>query len=257
MDAKFIIKNKNKLTFLINGTTPAFVNTLRRVMSTEVPIMTVKNVTIMKNSSALYDEMIAHRLGLVPLTTDLDSYVLTEKCTCKGVGCARCQLTITLKAEGPLTVYASDLKSQDPKIKAVYDNMPIIKLLKGQEIEFEATASLGIGKDHAKYIPCLAHYRGIPEIMYTSETKAKECMKACEGMLEMKGKKLMVIDFANWTDRQENLCEELGCKIENSQTDFVFTIESWGQLSPEELLTRTLEVLDAKVDEFVGQVNKL
>mgnify|MGYP001567655418 CR=1 FL=1 len=147
MDLKLLKKAENKIIFLIKGTNPSFVNTLRRAMTTEVPTMAVKKVTFVKNNSALFDEIIAHRLGMLPLSTDLSMYTLPENCTCKAAGCARCQVSILLKAEGPLTVYASDLKSQDPKIKPVYARMPIVKLLKGQELEFEAVASLGLGKD--------------------------------------------------------------------------------------------------------------
>ena len=173
MDIKLLKKQNNKLTFLIKDTNPAFVNTLRRIMISEVPTLAVKKVTFVKNNSALFDEVIAHRLGMLPLKTDLESYNLQEKCDCKGKGCARCQTFITVKAEGPLTVYASDLKSQDPEVKLVYPKMPIIKLLKGQELEFEATVSLGLGKDHIKFSPCLASYRGYPQFTVNKKIKLK------------------------------------------------------------------------------------
>ncbi len=72
-------KDEGKLSFVIKDTTAAFVNTLRRIMVEEVPTMAVEDVEFRKNSSALYDEMIAHRLGLTPLKTDLKSYNLPEK----------------------------------------------------------------------------------------------------------------------------------------------------------------------------------
>ena len=91
-------KEKGKLSFIIKDTTPAFVNTLRRIMVEEVPTMAIEDVEFRKNNSILYDEMIAHRLGLISLKTDLKSYNLPENCKCKGEGCARCQLKLTLKA---------------------------------------------------------------------------------------------------------------------------------------------------------------
>ncbi len=65
-------------------------------MTEEVPTMAIEDVEFRKNNSILYDEIIAHRLGLVPLKTDLKSYNLPEKCKCKGEGCARFQLTVPI-----------------------------------------------------------------------------------------------------------------------------------------------------------------
>jgi len=102
--------------------------------------MAIDEVTFIENGSALYDEIIANRLGLIPLETDLESYFEKSKCKCKGAGCARCQLTLTLNKTGPCMVYAEDLKSKDPKIKPVYPKTPIVKLLDGQTLKFEAVA---------------------------------------------------------------------------------------------------------------------
>ncbi len=156
MEIRILSSNKEegKVSFIIKDTTPAFANTLRRIIVDEVPTMAVEEVEFRKNNSISYDEMIAHRIGLIPLTTDLKSYNLPEKCKCDGEGCARCQLKLTLKAtKGSGVVYASELKSKDPKVKPVYPKMPIVKLLKGQSLELEATAVLGKGKDHAKWQP--------------------------------------------------------------------------------------------------------
>src|SRR3989338_5612991 len=256
MDLKLLKKEDNKLSFILKGTNYAFVNTLRRIFTTEVPTLAVKNVTIVKNSSALFDEVIAHRLGLIPLKTDLTAYNLTENCTCKGKGCPKCQVSLVLKAEGPLTVYASDLKSQDPKVKPVYGKMPIVKLLKGQELEFEALVTLGNAKDHAKYSSCHVYYRGIHDVSVDSDNKAKQCVKACEGLLDGDSKKLVVKDLLRWNERYEEICEEIGAEIKNSEKDFLFHVESWGQLEPLEILNHGSDILDTKLDEFITLLNK-
>src|SRR3990167_5012975 len=123
-------KEQGKLSFILKDSSPVFVNTLRRLMIDEVPAMAIEDVEFTKNNSILYDEMIAHRLGLVPLKTDLKSYNLPSKCKCEGKGCNRCQLKLILRAtKGSGTVYASELKSKDPAIKPAYPDMPIVKLL--------------------------------------------------------------------------------------------------------------------------------
>ena len=260
MDIKPITKQGNKLTFLLKDSNPAFANTLRRIMISEVPTMAIKRVTFVKNNSALFDEFLAHRLGMLPIITDLSSYVQSDKCSCKGAGCAKCQLIITLKAEGPLTVYASDLKFQDPKIKAIYAKMPLVKLLKGQELEFEAVATLGTGKEHAKFSSCLAHYRGYPKINVDKVKNPEEVVKSCPtNVFELKGKQPVVVNLEACI-----LC--MGCvdaadpkgsvTVESSEKDFIFTIESWEKLSPEEILSKALDILDEKLDEFILQVSK-
>lgn len=256
MDLKLIKKQENKLVFLIKDTNPAFVNTLRRIITSEVPTFAVKTVTFVKNSSALFDEIIAHRLGMLPLAGDTSAYNFTENCSCKGAGCAKCQTTLTLKAEGPLIVYAADLKSQDQDIKQVYSKMPIIKLLKGQELEFEAAIGLGTGKQHAKFSPCLAYYRGLPQFTINKKTKVKECIQQCNGILREKGETVEVADLSKWNEAHEETCENYEITVKNSERDFIFVIESWGKMPSEQILAKSLDVLDEKLDEFAASLNK-
>jgi DNA-directed RNA polymerase subunit D len=123
----------------------------RRVMLSEVPTMAIEWVDFKKNDSALNDEIIAHRLGLVPLTFDRKAYNLPEECTCNGKGCSRCQVKLLLKKKGPGTVYDGDLKSDDKDVKPVYGNVPIVELLEDQSLQLEAIAQLGTGRQHAKW----------------------------------------------------------------------------------------------------------
>lgn len=161
-------KKSNKLCFVLKNSDVVFANAIRRTIIDEVPTMAIEDVEFRRNNSVLYDEVIAHRLGLIPLKTDLKSYNLPSKCKCEGAGCARCQVKLILRSSTPGYVYASELKSQDPKISPVYPEMPIAKLLKGQKIELEAVAVLGKGKEHAKFSPGHAYYK------YKQERKKEE-----------------------------------------------------------------------------------
>jgi len=167
-----INENKdNLLQFTLKGVTSAYANTLRRLMLGNVPTMAIDEVTFIKNGSVLYDEILAHRLGLVVLKTDLESYKLPQECSCGGVGCPQCQLKLKLNVEGPATVYASDLKSEDPSVKPVYPKTIIAKLLEGQKLELEAKAILGTGNDHAKWSPGLVWYRNKEIISVNNRSK--------------------------------------------------------------------------------------
>ncbi|MBS3163695.1 DNA-directed RNA polymerase subunit D [Candidatus Woesearchaeota archaeon] len=260
MEIKLLEKKENKVVFVLKGADPVFANTLRRVISVEVPTMAIDEINFYKNSSALYDEIIAHRIGLVPIKTDLKSYDLRSECNCKGEGCAKCQLNFTLNCKGPCTVYSKDLKSQDPKIKVVFDNMPIVKLLKDQQLELEASAKLGNGKEHIKFSPGLVFYRNYPEIEIKKEEKAAKSIKACpRGVFELKNKKIVVNDVTK-CDLCEACVEACGAdviSIKANENDFIFELESWGQLSPKEILEEALNVIDKKVDEFSKKLKEI
>ena len=158
-------------------TNPVFINTIRRTVIDLVPTMAIDEVTFFQNSSALYDEVLAHRLGLVVFRTDLRGYNLTEECTCKGEGCAKCQTTISLKVTGPKTVYASDIKSKDPKIIPIYPKTILAKLIKGQSIEFQATVKLGRGNTHTKHTPAMIWHTFKPKVTVNNNYKEFEQFK--------------------------------------------------------------------------------
>ena len=262
MEIRVLTNNKDerKLSFIMKDTTPAFANTLRRIMIDEVPTMAVEDVEFRKNNSILYDEMIAHRLGLTPLTTDLKSYNLPENCKCKGEGCARCQLKLTLKAtKGSGIVYASELKSKDSAVKPVYPKMPIVKLLKGQSLELEVTAVLGKGKVHTKWSPCLAYYKHKPIIEIGDVKNPEEIVEKTHGnIFEIKNGKLEVIKDNLFKYDLAGVVEEVSngeVKVKYDK-DIIFYMESWGQLSCKEILNQALKIFDETFDEFNEAVKK-
>jgi len=121
-----------------------------------VPAMAVKTITLYENSSILYEEMIAQRIGLIPLSTDLKTYQIKDDKYKPGD--ARYECSLLLEKEGPGTVYSGDIKSSDPKIKPIYDNIPIVKLREGQKLKMEMTAGLGFITEHAKYQCAICSY---------------------------------------------------------------------------------------------------
>ncbi len=135
----------------------AYANAIRRVAISQVPSMAIDDVVILENSSVMFDELVSHRLGLIPLKTNLDRYNLPEDCDCKNaLGCPKCRVLLVLDAEATdrvRTVMSGDLISEDPDSKPVSDNIPIVKLAPGQKIKLEAYARLGRGSEHAKWQP--------------------------------------------------------------------------------------------------------
>ncbi len=264
MEIKLLEKNQEakKLSFILKKTNVTFANLLRRYAIEKVPTMAIENVEIKDNSSVLYDEIIAHRLGLIPLTTDIKSYFLINKCKCKGKGCNRCTLKLTLKAEGPGVVYASDIKSKDPKVKPVYPKTQIVKLLKDQKIELLATAVLGQGKDHVKFSPGLVYYKFRPEVKINKNPKnAEEVAQSCPvDIFDAKNNNLTINKDNVMKCHFCNQCIEIAdpnnsIDIEKS-SDIIFNVESWGQLSCKETILIAIDEYNKDLDEFEKLLKK-
>ncbi len=249
-------KKKNKLTILLKGEHEVFANTIRRLIVEEVPTLAVEDLEIKDNSSALYDEMLGLRLGLTPIKTDLKSYTFREQCKCEGEGCARCQLTLTLKVGRKGYAYAEDAESTDPKCTFALGKMPIVKLLARQKVDLTMTAILGRGKEHIKWSPGWAYYRQEAQLTLGKVADpAAIAAKCTDGVLQMKGNKLDV----DKEKVQESILLEHYASLDKNITieytgNILFTVESWGQLSCREMLSRSAEILEAKAEELERQL---
>lgn len=242
------LSNKNKLIIQIEGTTSTYLNTLRRMIMSEVPTMAINEVEIRKNNSVLYDEMLSLRLGLLVLSTDLKTYSERKEGDAES---AKNTLQLTLKAKGPGVVYAKQLKSKDPAVKPVHPTTPIVELLEGQEIELIAKATLGRGKEHAKWSPGIAYYKDMTFAdIKEDETNVKKLIKPF--IDEAKGK-IRVVDYENVdTEFNPKIMKKVNKKIEftPNNEDFIFYVEPWGQLDPKMILEKAVEKLNNKADNF-------
>ena len=266
MEVKVVEKDDINIRLLIRGADAAFVNALRRIILTEVPSMAIDDVVIIENSSILHDEIIAHRLGLIPLKTDLDSYNLPEKCPCKSeFGCPLCRVTLTLDVEaenGTRTIYSGDIVSENPEIVPVSDRIPIVKLAKGQKLKLEAYARLGKGKNHAKWQPVsMCTYKYYPQIKIDSErcNACGKCVEFCpKKVLTKKGRKIEIRNIEDCSLCQDcmDVCPQKPSAIEISWDEhtFIFNIESTGALPPERIITEAVKILDEKLNEFTNEV---
>ena len=245
-------KDKNKMTFLIKDSSPGYSNALRRIMLTEVPVLAIETVEIRKNNSALYDEMLAHRLGLMPLTTDLKSYELPKSQADIDEKKAKCTVQLTLKGKGPKTLYASDLKSADPKVKPVYGKMPIVKLLKDQGIELTALAVLGKGIEHSKWSPCHVWYTYNHSFKINNKHPDLEKYKEMypSAIFTKKGQiKESLILENNLVDAVAHINDDI-IKVEYNDNEHLFYVESWGQLSAKQIVVEAINILDDKLNEL-------
>ncbi|MHA1268894.1 MAG: DNA-directed RNA polymerase subunit D [Candidatus Helarchaeota archaeon] len=256
------------LKLLIENYPKEFVNSLRRIILAEVPTLAIDEILIVTNSSPLYDEIIAHRLGLIPLITDLESYVLPEECECENAGCPMCQVALKLecKAENEdLMVYSDDLESEDEKVKVAV-KVPIVKLKPKQSIILEAYAKLGKGIKHAKWQPVgTCTYKYMPEINLRSDLceMCKVCVEQCpRGILEFVEEpfpSIAIRDIENCTMCKvcEEICEFGAINISWHDDIFIFIIESTGALPSLEILNTAIKILKKKAEDLMIKIEEV
>ena len=265
MKIEILEKDDASLRLRIEGTNAAFMNTLRRIILSEVPSMAVDDVVIIENSSTLQDEFLAHRIGLMPLKTDLDTYNLPENCKCKSeFGCNLCRVSLILDVEAEdhtITVYSGDFKSENPSVVPVSNKIPIVKLAPEQKIRLEAYARLGKGEDHARWQPVsMCAYKYMPIIKVDTKLcdLCGDCIKACpQNILVKTGNKIEIRNIENCTLCQDcvDACKKTpnAVKVTWDENSFIFNLESTGALSPERILREGLNILDGKLKEFLDQ----
>ena len=150
-----ISKDSEKIAIKLKGVPLQYANALRRVCLNGVPVFAIDTVDIIENTSVLPDEGLAHRLGLIPLKTDLKRYNEPSKCDCESEsGCSNCKVLLVLdsgESQETRSVLSSELSSEDDEVKPVSEKIPIVQLAPGQKIKIECYARLGRGTEHAKW----------------------------------------------------------------------------------------------------------
>ncbi|KAL8264726.1 hypothetical protein R6Q59_022856 [Mikania micrantha] len=272
--------------FELRETDASMANALRRVMIAEVPTIAIDLVEIEVNSSVLNDEFIAHRLGLIPLTSERAmSMRFSRDCdACDGDGqCEFCSVEFHLRAkcinDQTLDVTSKDLYSSDHTVVPVdfsdsgagYENpddqrgITIVKLRKGQELRLRAIARKGIGKDHAKWSPAATvTFMYEPEIHINEEMMETLSLEEKTSVVESSPTKVFalnpqthqveVVDPEAYTYDDEVLkkVEAMGkpglVEIYAKEDSFIFTVESTGAIKASQLVINAIDVLKQKLD---------
>ncbi|MDG6938288.1 MAG: DNA-directed RNA polymerase subunit alpha, partial [Nitrososphaerota archaeon] len=101
VEVKALEDSGSTVSVQLEGVDRSYANAIRRFCISEVPSMAIDDVVILENSSVLYDEILAHRLGMIPIKTDLEKYNLPEACDCGNpLGCHKCRVLFVLDAKG-------------------------------------------------------------------------------------------------------------------------------------------------------------
>ncbi len=265
-----------KAEFVISETNPSFANALRRTIVSDVPKMALNNIEFhlgpimdegsqaYESISPLFDEIVAHRLSLVPIPTDLEQFNLRAKCACGGEGCPSCTIMYSLNKKGPCTVYSGDLEPLGSEKYRVKDDLiPIVKLADDQALLVYATAELGTGRQHAKWQATVgAGYRYFAKIEIDSAKcdVGCSCAEICpKGVLAKDGRKIVVkhAEKCNLCNSCVEMCETEAIKVTGDQSKILFRFETDGSIPAKDVLLKGLRMLEEGFEQVREQVSSL
>lgn len=232
---KKIQEKENKVVFQAE-VEESLANAIRRYMN-QIPVLGIDEIEIVKNGSALYDEVVAHRVGLIPVKGKTKS----------------ASLKLSSNKEG--FVHAGELKGS---ADVVYGDIPITYLDKGQEIEFAAYVKEGKGVEHIKFSPGIMFYRNVSEISLDKNLKdvVKKICPECE--IKEKGNKIVISD--NKTKEVADVLEGLASKnnkeaeVETKENNLIINVESFGQLSIKDMIKNSVDALKKDLTEVAKKI---
>jgi DNA-directed RNA polymerase subunit D len=265
-----------KAEFVISDTNPTFANAIRRTLVSDVPKMAIDNVEFhlgpimdednkaYESISPLFDEIISHRLSLVPVPTDLENYNYRAKCSCGGEGCPSCTIMYSLNKKGPCTVYSGDLEPLGNEQFRIKDDLiPIVKLAEDQALLVYATAELGTGRNHAKWQATVGagyRYAATVEIDDAKCDPGCSCADICpKDVLVKDGRKLVAKhpEKCNLCNSCVEMCEVDAIKVTGDPTKLVFRFETDGSMDAKVILIKGLSILEEQFEHLREQMSAL
>lgn len=278
----------NELEFDMIGVHPAIANAFRRLMLSEVPSMAFEKVYIYNNTSIIQDEVLAHRIGLIPIKADPrlfeyrseDNEQGTELDTLEFELKVKCTRRKDVKDSSNFDtiyknhkVYSGQIKwlprgkqaqlYSESDVGCIHDDILISQMRPGHEFDLKLVAVKGIGKDHAKFSPvATAFYRLLPEIKLTREVRGKDAflLQKCfsPGVIGIDENDKAYVKDARYDTCSRNVYRypELADSVEMSRIrdHYIFSVESVGALKPDVIFTEAVKVLKKKCRKFLEEI---
>ena len=273
MEIQIVEMAERKCKFILKNSSPAMANALRRTMLADISKMAIDKVEFhlgpidvdgreFESMTPLFDEIIAHRLGMVPVPT-LDMFNFKDECVCGGEGCPSCEIMYSLNKNGPCTVLSGDLQPLgSPDLKVKDEDIPIVDLADGQSILIYAHAVMGTARKHVKWqVANGVGYSYRPIIKIDGDVSSPdEVAAACpKKVFEVSGGKLVVAhsdDCSLCMTCVENFDGE-PISVVGDENNFVFKFETDGSLTAQQVLDKAAEILAKESEEFKAQVLSL
>ena len=277
MQIEIVKMEDTRAKFILKNSSPAMANALRRTMLQDIPKMAIDKVEfhlgpIMQDDkeyesvTSLFDEIIAHRLGLIPVPTT-DQFTFQKDCSCGGVGCPGCTIMYSLNKVGPGTVLSGDLMPLgDSTLKVKDEAIPIVELTDTQAVLIYATAVMGTAKQHVKWQAAFGvGYSYMPTVKINPDragvAEVQEAAASYPGLFKVEGGKLVVDDiyractYGKAVEQDPALQDAV--TVEWDDTTFVFKYETDGSLTARQVLDKAVEILEQKAEEFAAVVDEL
>ena len=278
MQIEIVEMEDRKAKFILRNSSPAMANALRRTMLQDIPKMAIDKVEfhlgpIMQDDkeyesvTSLFDEIIAHRLGLIPVPTT-DQFTFQKDCSCGGVGCPGCTIMYSLNKVGPGTVLSGDLMPLgDSTLKVKDEFIPIVELTDSQAVLIYATAVMGTAKQHVKWQAAFGvGYSYMPAIEIDAAKAADSdvrdyAVKSYPGLFKVEDGKLVVDDIYRASRygkaiQQDSVLQDV-VSIDWDDSNFIFKYETDGSLTAQQVLDKAVGILEATASEFTAAVEAL
>ena len=256
MKVEVLDEGEDWIKIRVNGIDYSLANAIRR-SSYEILMPAVDEIEFYANDSVLYDEILANRLGLIPLVPKRDINVKSS-CSCKGKGCSKCTLKIRIEEKGEKNgkmVYASSIKGE---AEALFKEMPIVWLEEGQELKLSATITLGKAIEHAKYQAGLLSYNPVFILKNFDKEKCnKQEIKDILDRFAIKLEKNFELDEKQYeilTYLQEKF--DVKFDVEISESDFIFYVETFSYLKPIKIFLKAIDALKENLEYFLKGIKK-
>ncbi len=278
MEIEIIEMAERKAKFILKNSSPAMANALRRTMMSDIPKMAIDKVEFhlgpieadgkeYESVTPLFDEIIAHRLGMVPVPTDLDLFTYQDQCVCNGDGCPNCTIMYSLNENGPGTVLSGNMVPLgNPELKVKDEFIPIVELTSEQAVLIYAIAVMGTAKKHVKWqVTSGVGYKYFPKIAIDPKRASSEgalnCVKICpKDVFGIDDGKLVVENIRECTlckSCMDSVNNDGSIIVEGDEKNFLFVFETDGSLTAEQTLNKAAEILSQKASELSAEITQL
>ncbi|HIP74401.1 MAG TPA: DNA-directed RNA polymerase subunit D [Euryarchaeota archaeon] len=244
MKVEILERDKDSITFLLKGVPLSLANALRRAVISEVPVFAIEDVYFYENNTSIWDEYIAHRLGLVPLKAEWGTYNRDS------------EVKFYLDKQGPGVVYSGDLQPETPGVEVVDPEIPIVVLREDQALRLEAVAKVGDAREHAKWQAGIASFRPVVRVEIKDEQLFRELLPDIDPEdVRRQNERPQGVDTAvyNLVDEVLEDHPEVG-EIKKKKDVFLFYVESYGNLPVDVLVRAAVSELLQRLEMFMTKV---
>jgi DNA-directed RNA polymerase II subunit RPB3 len=255
---------KDTIRFDVNECNSSFVNSLRRIIISEIETVGFRteeyeksDIKVIENNSSLHNEFLLHRLGLIPINTkDIDSYDPSKY---------KFVLNVQHTGTVPIDVTTKDIKVMNLETNTVEDNelfFPknhitndhiIITKLKptpdgtGEKIHMEGKSSKGIGKEHIRFSP-------VSNVCFINKVDPSRLDEEYKKYIANSGESESPELKSKFMIEESERCFHLDSN--GDPNIFEFTIESCGVILPQDILLEGIKQMVLKIKNFMSEFDK-